>query len=294
MRHLATLFLVSSLAACGGSNSNAPSQSAPAPAASSGSESSPAAAAPSGGSDTEAPRDFEIKKSEAPSKHDDERRKDHASKIRGTDTEAAIKFTVVDMDAGAVVGTVIALTDPNGKKYYTPETDSDGYTEILVPKGQKYDIVFLSLGRSDIAARATVTDEPRQNIRLTLRYKRWTPPPGKPEEEERFVLDGILFDTGKTAIRPESLARLDSVVEYMAHKPSAHIEISGHTDNVGDPKKNKALSEKRAQSCRDYLISKGVDGTRLTAVGYGDEKPIASNDTEEGRKKNRRIEAKER
>ena len=107
------------------------------------------------------------------------------------------------------------------------------------------------------------------------------------------MLSGVNFDTGKATIRPESFSRLDIVVDFMTHKKSARVEISGHTDNVGNPKANKALSEKRAQACRDYIISKGVDRSRLKAVGYGDEHPIAPNDTDEGRQKNRRIEAKE-
>jgi OmpA-OmpF porin, OOP family len=71
------------------------------------------------------------------------------------------------------------------------------------------------------------------------------------------------------------------------------VEISGHTDNVGNAKANKTLSEKRAQACRNYIVSKGIDKKRLDAVGFGDQHPIASNDGEEGRQKNRRIEAKE-
>ena len=71
------------------------------------------------------------------------------------------------------------------------------------------------------------------------------------------------------------------------------IQINGHTDNVGAAKKNKVLSEKRAQACRDYLISKGIDASRIEAVGHGDEQPLASNDTEAGRQENRRIEARE-
>jgi outer membrane protein OmpA-like peptidoglycan-associated protein len=166
---------------------------------------------------------------------------------------------------------------------------------VLVPVGQKYELVYLSLGRKDIAATVAVTDEPNQNVRLTLRYKRIDPPRPKvtlPDvPEPGFVLNGVTFDTGKATIRAESYPRLDSVAEYMMHKKSARIQISGHTDNVGNPKVNKALSQKRAQACRDYLISKGVDGSRIEAIGYGDERPIASNDTEEGRQENRRIEA---
>jgi outer membrane protein OmpA-like peptidoglycan-associated protein len=213
------------------------------------------------------------------------------SKIKATETEAALKFFVVDKDKGPITGIVIALTAPDGKKFYTEETDADGYAELLVPVGQNYDIVYLSLGRRDVAAKVSVSDKRKQNVKLTLRYKRIDPPPDA--SAPRFVLDGVYFDSGKATLRPESFNRLDSVAEYMTHKKSARIEISGHTDNVGNAKKNKALSHKRVQACRDYLISKGVDRSRIEAIGYGDERPIASNDSEDGRQQNRRIEATE-
>jgi outer membrane protein OmpA-like peptidoglycan-associated protein len=79
----------------------------------------------------------------------------------------------------------------------------------------------------------------------------------------------------------------------MTYTKSSRIEISGHTDNAGNPKTNQKLSEKRAQACRDYLISKGIDGSRIEAVGYGDQRPVAPNDSEDGRQQNRRIEARE-
>jgi OmpA-OmpF porin, OOP family len=142
------------------------------------------------------------------------------------------------------------------------------------------------LGREDVAASVTVTNEPHQNIRLTMRYKRFNE-----ESAPRFVLDGVTFDTAKATIKNESYPRLDKVVEYLLHKNNTRIQISGHTDNVGNPKTNKSLSLKRAQACRDYLISKGIDAGRIEAVGYGDERPIATNDTDEGRQQNRRIEA---
>ena len=206
-------------------------------------------------------------------------------KIEPTKTDAAMRFIVLVQDKGPVKGVVISLTAPSGNKYYTEETDAEGHAEVLVPVGQKYELTYLSLGRKDIAAAVSVTNEPNQNVKLTLRYKRTLPPP--------FVLSGVTFDTGRVVIRSESYPRLDIVVDFMTHKRSAHVEISGHTDNVGNPKANKALSAKRAQACRAYLISKGIDRSRLKAVGYGDERPIAPNDTEEGRQRNRRIEARE-
>lgn len=208
------------------------------------------------------------------------------SKIVPTKTEAAMKFFVVDKEKGPVKGVVVLLISPTGAKYYTDETDEAGYAEVLVPVGQKYDITYLTLGRGDVTASVSVTNEPRQNIKLTLRYKALPPPPP-------FVLTGVNFDTGKATIRPESLARLDLVFDFMTHRKSAQIEISGHTDNVGKPKANKALSARRAQACRSYLIAKGIDGSRITAIGHGDEQPIVPNDSAENRQKNRRIQVLE-
>ena len=79
---------------------------------------------------------------------------------------------MIDKDKGPVKGVVISLTAPSGNKYYTEETDAEGYAEVLVPVGQKYELTYLSLGRRDIAATVTVTNEPKQNVKLTLRYKR--------------------------------------------------------------------------------------------------------------------------
>jgi outer membrane protein OmpA-like peptidoglycan-associated protein len=208
------------------------------------------------------------------------------SKIKPTKTQAAMRLFVVDKDKGALKGVVIFLTGPDKTKYFAEPTDSAGYTEVLVPVGQRYDVTYLSLGRREIAATVPVADEPNQSVKLTLRYKREVP-------QQPFILAGVNFDTAKATIRPESFPHLDTVVEFMAHKKEARVEISGHTDNVGNAKANKTLSEKRAEACRNYIVSKGIEKKRLDAVGFGDERPIAPNDTDEGRQKNRRIEAKE-
>ena len=99
------------------------------------------------------------------------------SKILSTKTEAAMKFFVIEKDKGPVRGVVIMLTSDTGERYYTEETDADGYAEALVPVGKKYEITYLVLGRKDIAANVTVTSEPKQTIKLTLRFKRMPPPP---------------------------------------------------------------------------------------------------------------------
>jgi outer membrane protein OmpA-like peptidoglycan-associated protein len=227
--------------------------------------------------------EFALQDSESPAQDQTE------SKIKPTATEAALKFTVVDKDKGPVPGIVVVLTAPDGRKYYTDETSAQGYAEVLVPNGQRYKAVFLSLGRREIDAWVPVSNQPKQTIRLRLNYK--FHPPEKVEPP--FVLEGVYFETGEATIRPESYPELDEVAEFMTRKPSARIEISGHTDSAGNRRANKVLSTKRAQACRDYLISKGIEASRIDSVGYGDERPIASNDTDEGRQRNRRIEARE-
>jgi outer membrane protein OmpA-like peptidoglycan-associated protein len=236
--------------------------------------------------------EFSLKKSDEATRAESAKR----GKIKPTKTEAALRFTLVDKDKGPIQGTIIKLTGADGKLYYTDATDAEGYTEVLVPNGQKYDLVYLSLGIRDLAAQVTVTDEPKQSIRLTLRYKRPDPPPPilvPVPPATRFILDGVNFDTAKATLRPESFARLDTVVEFMAHKKDARIEISGHTDSMGKKKANQTLSEQRARTCRDYLVSKGIEADRIVTIGYGDERPIAPNETEAGRQRNRRIEAAE-
>jgi outer membrane protein OmpA-like peptidoglycan-associated protein len=289
MRHLVTVTIATmALVACaGGQRVKSPDGVGTKADATPGG--APATAAEGGSGET---NDFAIRKSDtAGSAHGAT-----PSKIKPTATEAAMKLFVIDTDKGPIEGIVISLTAPDGQKYYTEETDADGYAETLVPVGQKYDLIYLTLGKRDITATVSVSDKPRQNIKLTLNYTRLPPPPkpasGTPAAP-RFVLDGVTFDSGKAIIRAESRPRLDRVVEYMAHKKSARIEISGHTDNVGNPSANKTLSEKRAQACREYLVSKGIDESRIDARGYGDELPIAPNTTEEGRQQNRRIEATE-
>ena len=180
------------------------------------------------------------------------------SKIMLTKTEAAMKFIVIDKEKGPIKGVVICLTSPSGTKYYTEETDAEGYAEVLVPVGQKYDAHVLSLGREDIAATVTVTNEPKQNIKLTLRYKR--PPPAA------FVLNGVKFDTGRGNLVPSPPQAGRGGGVHDAPEERA-VEISGHTDNVGNAKVNKTLSRETREACRSYLISKGIEGSRITAVG---------------------------
>lgn len=105
-----------------------------------------------------------------------------------------------------------------------------------------------------------------------------------------IALYGILFDTGKDAIKPESEALLAEIVTLLRDNAALQLSVEGHTDNVGNAKANQALSQKRAESVKKFLVGKGIDGKRLGTKGQGDSKPVADNRTEAGRAKNRRVE----
>ena len=112
------------------------------------------------------------------------------------------------------------------------------------------------------------------------------------KEGEILELDNITFATGSAQLTPESSKELALVVEAMNKNTKMTVEVSGHTDNVGDAAKNKALSEARAKTVADFVAKKGVDAKRMLAVGFGDTKPLASNETAEGKQQNRRTEFK--
>jgi OOP family OmpA-OmpF porin len=103
-------------------------------------------------------------------------------------------------------------------------------------------------------------------------------------------LNSINFERGSYTLLSESFPELDKLVDLMNQNPTMNIQLSGHTDNQGDPGKNVILSEQRVDAVRDYLISKGILAKRISGKGYGGSKPVASNATEETRRLNRRVE----
>jgi len=105
-----------------------------------------------------------------------------------------------------------------------------------------------------------------------------------------FVFEDLNFETGSAALTPDSRRVVNDLIVIMKAYPAARAQLAGHTDNTGDAASNKTLSESRAKTVRDAMVAGGIDAARLEAVGYGQEKPIASNDTDAGRAKNRRTE----
>ncbi len=113
--------------------------------------------------------------------------------------------------------------------------------------------------------------------------------PSRATEVFTRALRGINFETGRGTITRESYAILDEVVAVMGEFPNLKVRVEGHTDSQGNDDKNQQLSQTRAEAVMAYLMEKGVSGTRLSAVGFGEVSPVATNDTREGRAQNRRV-----
>lgn len=110
------------------------------------------------------------------------------------------------------------------------------------------------------------------------------------EPNKPIILNNVLFEFGKSVLLEESKYELDKLVRIMKEYKDIRIVISGHTDEIGEPWRNLKLSEDRAKAVYDYLVSQGIESKRLYYTGYGASKPLSSNKTAEGRKKNRRVE----
>jgi OOP family OmpA-OmpF porin len=120
------------------------------------------------------------------------------------------------------------------------------------------------------------------------------PPPPPPPAKKRITLRGVNFDLDKSDIRIDAGPILDRAVEILVdainQRPNLRVVVEGHTDSRASAAYNERLGMRRADAVRSYLISKGLDSSRITAVSFGELQPVASNDTEEGRAQNRRVE----
>ena len=103
-------------------------------------------------------------------------------------------------------------------------------------------------------------------------------------------MSDVLFDTGKYTLLPGAREKLSKVAGILIAYPGLNIAVGGYTDNVGTDQLNQGLSEQRAGSVRDYLVQQGVAMNSITAIGYGNTMPVASNDSSAGRQENRRVE----
>ena len=116
------------------------------------------------------------------------------------------------------------------------------------------------------------------------------PAPAPAPAPKKLEIEGVNFDFNQATLRQEATGLLDADAAALKDWGDVKVEVAGHTDSKGSDAYNMDLSQRRAEAVRDYLISKGIAADRLTAKGYGESQPVADNDTDEGRAKNRRVE----
>ena len=204
----------------------------------------------------------------------------------GGDAEGAL--------AGAVIGGILGfIICPNSAEAAEPEApgdaDGDGVTDDKdrcpnTPAGAKVD------------ANGCELDSDGDGVVDSKDACPGTPAGAKVDAQgceikaKAISLTGILFHTDSDELRSESIAVLNATANTLNANPGVNVEIAGHTDSQGDAAYNQGLSQRRADAVRSYLISQGVNGSRLSASGYGETQPVADNNTSEGRAQNRRVE----
>lgn len=184
----------------------------------------------------------------------------------------AAQFEIVDVESGKVV--VSNTTDKKKGEFLACLPAGKNYMMNVQKEGYLFYSDHFECSQSN---------DKQQAFELDIRLQ-------KPIAGEKVVLKNIFFDVNRYTLKPESFSELDRLVQFLRSQPQVRIEVGGHTDSTGDKKANQLLSENRARAVMEYLVSKGIPASRLTAKGFGDTKPVTTNETEEGRASNRRTE----
>ena len=198
---------------------------------------------------------------------------------------AEVRVLCVDEKNAPLPNQKILFENQRNKEQFRGKSDSTGRFTIELPKNSNYLIKNQTLIFESSNSSIEIPNEKDSilfDLTLTI----------LPLVTKVYTLENVYFDFGKATLRSESFGALNNLAQALQDKLSTEIEIAGHTDNIGDNAFNLNLSRERAQSVRNYLISKKINPNRLTAKGYGANEPIADNATEEGRNKNRRTEVR--
>lgn len=197
-----------------------------------------------------------------------------------------VEGIVTNSKTRALVGGYVMVEDLNTAELIavSKSNSATGKYLVVLPAGRTYSVsankegFFFHSERFDVPSTSKF-----QTIRKDIELK-------PIEKGAKVVLNNIFFETGKATLSPQSRVELEKAIDLMKVNPSMKIEVGGHTDNVGDDAFNMKLSHDRAKSVREYLVNAGIAGDRIQAKGYGESNPIATNDTDDGRKSNRRTE----
>ena len=199
-----------------------------------------------------------------------------------------LKGEMKDKEGNKVEGAKVEIMNTVTKEKTLAVVDSTKGTFMVAVNLKKKDDVLITVKKDDYAFSSKVVSV--KDASFEKQPKPVQIEVNEAKEGSSFVINNIYYNTNSADLKQESFIVLEAFAEYLNENPNIKIEIQGHTDNVGAAKANEALSANRAYTVKAYLEEKGVDGKRITAKGYGPNKPIAENSTEEGKAKNRRTE----
>ena len=203
-----------------------------------------------------------------------------ADRTVALDNEVIIRGTVTNAKTGENVPAVIHFKATEIK---TAIANRAGQYQVKLPASGQYVITVEAPRYVSVLENLDIHTVQMKVLEMNFRLQ--------PVEVGTTVnLKNVLFEQGTTTFLTESYAELDLVADFMKNNSRVVIELAGHTDNRGNADKNKQLSKDRVEKVKQYLVSKGISARRISGKGYGGEKPIASEDTEEARKLNRRVE----
>lgn len=206
-----------------------------------------------------------------------------AQELVPTDEMALIIVVVHPEGKPNAVGETVTFKSQKTGKLYRVVTGADAQAKLLLPEGDIYEMSYKDfLTEKDYSMMEVPSEPGMATYEVEVIYQ-----PAKV-----FKLENVYFDFGKASLRAESYPSLNELAEMLKLKPAMVIEISGHTDDVGDDASNLTLSQQRAESVRNYLIKKGIAANRIVAKGYGETMPVAGGTSDEARQKNRRTEVK--
>jgi len=206
-----------------------------------------------------------------------------AQKLVPVIDSALVKVKALDDSDIPQANSRVSFTDKISKRTFTHTTDATGAFSVLLPTGRTYTVKYKAFVDVETDLELNL---PKEKNPYMINYTITVAPP------RYFTLDNVNFDSGKSSLRVESFKSLNELVDYLKLKPKMVIEIAGHTDNIGNSEVNLKLSQERANTVKSYLLKKGIPASRVKAQGYGDNEPISSNDTPEGRQQNRRTEVR--
>ncbi len=203
--------------------------------------------------------------------------------LQPTEDKALVNTVVTNELDKPIVNEQVFFTSKKTGQKYSGVTNEQGKFSILLPIADTYLVQYANLTSKVTHNEITIPSEPAlYTWDVTISF----------EPAKVIVLENVEYDFNKATIRSTSYNTLNDLYEAMLIKPNLVIEIGGHTDNVGDDKINQQLSQRRADAVKQYLVKKGIKPERIQTKGYGESMPIATNDSDKGRQKNRRTEVK--